>query len=386
VGSFWTYHQFSIAAFAACLVLIALSNWRLLRRVEEGAPLMQWPRVSVLVPARDEEANIGDCVRSLLAQDYPDCEVIVLDDQSCDRTGEILAGLASQDCRLRIIAGHALPAGWLGKHWACHQLAEAATGDLLLFTDADTRHAPQSLQHGVAALAAEQADLLTAYPRQEVVTWAEKLVVPFFPWSILSFLPLALAYRVRASALCAANGQYMLFRRAAYDQIGGYAAVRTDAVDDIALARQIKAHGLGWRMALATQDVRCRMYRNSAQVLEGFTKNLFAGFGYRVLPFLLIWLWIGIVFLQPPIVLVLIAAGLLHSTYSAVMAAAGIFFAVLLWGISNARFGLPLYLALFYTVTTVLALFIAARSVAFAVRGRSTWKGRTMVRTRIRWW
>ncbi len=386
MGSFWAYHQFSTAAFVACLLLIALNNWRLLRRVEESAPPAQWPRVSVLVPARDEEINIGDCVRSLLTQDYPDLEVIVLDDQSRDRTGEILAELVSQDRRLRVISGLALPEGWLGKHWACQQLAELATGDLLFFTDADTRHEPHSLRHGVAALMTEQADLLTACPRQEVVTWAEKLVVPFFPWSVLSFLPLGLAYRVRTSALCAANGQYMLFRRAAYDQIGGYAAVRTDAVDDIALARQIKAHGLSWRMALATQDVRCRMYRNSAQVFEGFTKNLFAGFGYRVLPFLLIWLWIAIVFLQPPIVLVLIAGGLPHSTYSVVVAAAGIFFAVLLWGISNARFGFPLYLALFYPVTTVLALFIAARSVAFAVRGRSTWKGRTMVQARRRWW
>ncbi|MGB3060724.1 MAG: glycosyltransferase, partial [Anaerolineae bacterium] len=200
MGSFWAYHQFIIAAFAACLVLIALSNWRLLRRAGDWAPPTAWPRVSVLVPARNEDVNIGDCVRSLLAQDYPDCEVIVLDDQSCDRTGEILAELASQDRRLRVIPGLALPEGWLGKHWACQQLAESATGDLLFFTDADTRHEPQSLRHGIAALMAEQADLLTACPRQEVVTWAEKLVVPFFPWSILSFLPLALAYRVRTHA------------------------------------------------------------------------------------------------------------------------------------------------------------------------------------------
>ena len=135
MGSFWTYHQFSIAVFAACLVLIALSNWRLLRRVEVGAPPVRWPRVSALVPARNEEINIGDCVRSLLAQNCPDLEVIVLDDQSCDRTGEILAELAAQDRRLRVIAGQALPDGWLGKHWACQQLAESATGDLLFFTD-----------------------------------------------------------------------------------------------------------------------------------------------------------------------------------------------------------------------------------------------------------
>ncbi len=131
MGSFWAYHQFSITAFAACLVLIALSNWRLLRRVEDCAPPARWPRVSVLVPAHNEEINIDDCVRSLLTQDYTDFEVIVLDDQSRDRTGEILAELASQDRRLRVIAGQALPEGWLGKHWACQQLAELATGDLL---------------------------------------------------------------------------------------------------------------------------------------------------------------------------------------------------------------------------------------------------------------
>jgi chlorobactene glucosyltransferase len=224
------------------------------------------------------------------------------------------------------------------------------------------------------------ADLLTACPRQAVMTGL-KLVVPFFPWSILSFLPLALAYRVRTHAFCAANGQYMLFRRAAYDQIGGYAAVRTDAVDDIALARLIKAHGLSWRMALATQDVHCRMYRNSAQVFEGFTKNLFAGFGYRVLPFLLIWLWVGIVFLQPPIVLVLVAADItLH-----------------ILGHGGGRVSLPCYCRAYQRTPSfplyrarchicTVASLIAARSVAFAVRGRSTWKGRTMVRARIRWW
>ena len=168
------------------------------------------PRVSVLVPARNEEANIGDCVRSLLSQDYPDFEVIVLDDGSRDRTGEILAELAARDPRLRVIAGRELPAGWLGKHWACQQLGEAADGELLLFTDADTRHGPRSLWNGAAASLAQGADLLTAFPRQEVVTWSEKLVVPFFPWSLLSFLPLALAYRVRSPAFCAAIGQYML--------------------------------------------------------------------------------------------------------------------------------------------------------------------------------
>jgi chlorobactene glucosyltransferase len=381
----WSYHQFSLVAFVGCLVLIALGNWWLLRRLDGCGLPEQPPRVSILVPARDEEVNIADCVRSLLSQDYPDFEVIVLDDGSRDRTSAILAEVVAQNPRLRVIMGRELPPGWLGKHWACQQLGEAATGDLLLFTDADTRHGPRSLWHGAAALLTEEADLLTAFPRQEVMTWIEKLVVPFFPWSILSFLPLAVAYRVRSPALCAAIGQYMLFRRAAYEQVGGYAAVRADAVDDIALGRRIKSHGLRWRMANASQDVRCRMYRDAHQVFEGFSKNLFAGFGYRVLPFVFVWVWIGIVFLQPVIMLALAVVGVPLSAYSLTMAGAGVLLAALLWGISDRYFRFPLYLALLYPISIVLALVIAGRSVALAVRGRSTWKGRTLVRVPVRW-
>ena len=139
----WLYVEISAVAFVACLVLIALSNWRLLRRIDRYPPPPRTPRVSVLVPARNEEAHIGDCVRSLLAQDYPDFEVVVLNDHSTDRTGAILADLSAGDERLRVLTGRDLPAGWLGKHWACQQLSEAAGGELLLFTDADTRHGSQ---------------------------------------------------------------------------------------------------------------------------------------------------------------------------------------------------------------------------------------------------
>ena len=150
-----TYHYFSLAIFTAVLLCIALSNWRTLRRLGSYPDPTRWPRVSVLVPARNEETNIGPCVRSLLAQEYPALEVVVLNDNSTDRTGAILAELAADDVRLRVLSGQPLPEGWLGKHWACHQLGQAATGDLLLFTDADTRHGPHSVRSGVAALQAE---------------------------------------------------------------------------------------------------------------------------------------------------------------------------------------------------------------------------------------
>ncbi len=391
----WLYFELSVTAFVGCLVVLALINWRLLRRIDRAPSPDPRPRVSVLIPARNEEANIGDCVRSLLAQDYDDFEVVVLNDRSTDRTAAILAELQKEAAaaghgggrpRLRVLEGQELPEGWLGKHWACHQLAGRADGELLLFTDADTHHGPQSLRHGVGAMQAAGADMLTAFPHEIVVTWAEKLIVPVFPFSIFSFLPLIVAYNVRSPAFSAAVGQYMLFSRRAYEQIGGYAAIKDRPVDDIALAQQIKAHGLRWRLADATRDVRCRMYRNAGQVFEGFSKNLFAGFGYRLLPFAFVWTWLATIFLLPIAILLLWLAGAGIATLDAAIAAAGVVFGLTLWGMSHLRFRFPLWLALLYPVSMLLALVIAVRSVALAAAGRSTWKGRTLIRPQIRWW
>jgi len=382
----WLYVEISAVAFVVCLVLIALSNWRLLRRLDRCTPPPRTPRVSALVPARNEEAHIGDCVRSLLAQDYPDFEVVALDDHSTDRTGAILADLSAGDPRLRVLAGRDLPEGWLGKHWACQQLSEAASGELLLFTDADTRHGPQSLRRGVAALQAENADLLAAFPHEDTVTWAEKLVVPVVPWAMFTFLPLALAYRTASPAFSATIGQYMLFRADAYARIGGHAAVRSDAVDDIALGRRIKAQGLRWRLADATRDVRCRMYQDAGQVFEGFSKNLFAGFGYRLLPFMVTWTWLLVAFLLPIGVVLVRLAGAPVPALDMGIAVVGLAAGLASWGLAYLRFGIPAYLIPLYPVTLILALVIALRSILLVVRGQSTWKGRTLVRNRARWW
>ena len=382
----WLYLEVSAVAFVACLVIIALSNWRLLRRLDRYPLPQRTPRVSVLVPARNEENHIGDCVRLLLAQDYPDFEVVVLNDHSTDRTGEILAALSAGDARLRVLAGNDLPAGWLGKHWACQQLAETSDGELLLFTDADTRHGPRSVRHGVAALDAEGADLLTALPHEETITWAEQLVVPVVPWSMFTFLPLAVAYRSRSPALSATIGQYMLFRRSVYAQVGGHASVRDDPVDDIALGRRIKAHGFRWRLADATRDVRCRMYQNASQVFDGFSKNLFSGFGHRLLPFMTAWAWVGTAFLLPFGVLLLVLLGAPVPALDTVIALIGVALGLASWGICYLRFGFPVRLIPLYPVTLLLAMYIAVRSVAQIVQGQSTWKGRTLVRHHVRWW
>lgn len=369
-----------LLGFEISLLAIIFSNRRILRQLGDYGWPIAWPAVSILVPARNEANNIGPCVRSLLAQRYPDFEVFVLDDHSSDKTWQILSSLAAEDGRLQLLKGQPLPDGWLGKHWACHQLARCAKGELLLFTDADTRHDPQALADAVAALQVEQADLLTSFPRQEVITWGERLVVPLIPWSISAFMPLALAYRVPWPVLAVGVGQFMLFKRRAYEVIGGYEAVKQSVVDDITLARRIKASGLRWRLVNGAQRIRCRMYQNFEQVKEGLSKNLFGVFNYHVPFFIFVWAWLAIVFIAPPLVLMLGLLGLPLPPMAGILSALAIGLALLSWGAVYWQFRLPLYLTFLYPLTIVLAVCLAARSLILSLTGQTTWKGRRLAK------
>lgn len=379
-------HQVSLVAFLSVLTLIALSNLLALRRLGRYGEPARFPRVSILVPARNEEANIGPCVQGLLAQDYPDFEVLVLNDGSSDGTENALAELTATDDRLRILTGRPLPPDWLGKHWACHQLAQAASGELLLFTDADTRHSPRTLRDAVAALQAEQADLLVVLPQEEAVSWAEQLTIPLLLWVFLSFVPLVLATRLRAAFLSAAIGQYMLFRRPAYEACGGHAAVRKHVADDLALGRRIKRCGFHWFLVDGSNRVRCRMYQNFRQVFNGFSKNLLAAFDYRVPLVVFVWLWLLLVAWEPPLVLGLGLAGLSLGAFSPWFALASFSLFTLLWGLTCLRFRQPLYLAPLHPLSILLMSAIAARSLWLAATGRATWSGRVLVKPRLRWW
>ncbi len=364
-------------------MLVLLTNVLTMKRLGALGRCRSFPHVSVLVPARDEERNIEGCVLSLLAQDYPDFEVLVLDDRSEDGTLPLLLRMQEDHERLRVIRGEPLPWGWTGKNWACHQLSERAGGELLLFTDADTRYAPNALREAVAALQALDLQLLSAYPREETETWAEKLLVPTFLWSIYCFLPLPLAYRLRLPGLSAALGQFMLFRAEAYRAMGGHAAVRDAVVDDLALGRLCAGRGLRWRFLDGTGVFSCRMYGGLREVVEGFSKNLFAVFDYNLPVFAFIWTWLLLVFCEPPLLLAMAPFGLLESR---VVAAAGVAagLAMLLWAVSLKRLRLPARRAFLYPLSVLGIFLLAARSLWQAARGTAVWKGRGLGRRPVR--
>lgn len=257
-----------------------VSNLRYLRWVRRQAHdrTQDQPFVSVLVPARNEEDTITECVTSLIKQGYPNYEVIVLNDGSTDKTGAQLDALAAQDARLRVIhAQDTLPAGWNGKSYACHRLAEQAKGEWLLFTDADTQHTPQSVALGIAQALVLDVDLVSAFPAQVTKTWSERIMVSF----ILDFLPLVgLNFRTiwkGTGSHSAGNGQYLLTRASSYRLAGGHAAVYQETLDDFALAKHFRVGGYHIAIIDGKELLRCRMYRSAGQVWEGFSRSLMHG-------------------------------------------------------------------------------------------------------------
>lgn len=370
--------------FQVVVLAIVLSNLFLLHKARRHGPAVEPPFVSVLVPARDEEANIGACVRSLLAQDYSRFEVLVLDDQSADGTPLILAEIKAAHPRLRLLRGSSPPEGKAGKNWACSRLAREATGELLFFTDADTVHAPQTLRALVDALLGERADLVTGFPRQVVATWGERLLVPFFSWASLSFAPLWFAYRLRLPALAVAVGQAMLFRRDAYEAVGGHDALGVTIVEDLKLVRRISSAGRRWRVVTVSDLISSRMYRSGREAVGGFTKNLFAAFDHRLLVYLFVFGWMVVLFEIPLVTLfAIVLTG--HERVAAMTSLACIGLSLMLWLIPYREIRVPSYLALLYPVTVLANVLVAFRSLLFTMSGRITWKGRRLARPTWRW-
>ncbi|HEU5304849.1 MAG TPA: glycosyltransferase family 2 protein [Gemmatimonadales bacterium] len=256
---------------------------RLARRTPTltSAPPASGRLVSIIIPARNESAVIATVVRSILTTSYRPFELLVVDDGSTDDTAAIVEGLA--DPRVRLIRGRELPEGWFGKPWACFQGYQAARGELLLFTDADTRHEPHLLAQAVGALLHEHAGLVTVSPHQKCVTFWERVVMPQI-WFLLAlrYHPAAVN-RARRPRDVIANGQFILTSRKAYEAAGTHAGVRQEVAEDLALAQAFLQHGQKLHFAFADRLMETRMYHGLANLIEGWSKNIYLG-GRRSFP------------------------------------------------------------------------------------------------------
>jgi len=321
------------------------------------------PTISVIVPARNEEACLADCLRSLVSQTGVAFEIIVVDDHSTDRTREIARSFPE----VRVVDAGPLPEGWTGKNNAVTTGAREARGEWLLFTDADTVHLPESLAASLKEAQENGVELLSYSPEQIAITFWEMATLPVI------FAELARQYSPSkvsdpASPVAAANGQYILIRLETYEAVGGHAAVAGDILEDVALARAVKNSGRKIRFRYAADRVRTRMYRNYAQLRDGWTKNLallFPNPGWLAVHSLLLWAF-------PWAVLTIAVIG--KHSWSHAFAALAFF-----WPVSRLRranfdlameclgalFGMPMF------------AYLLLRSKGAHANGNVTWKGRT---------
>lgn len=329
------------------------------------------PFVSILIPARNEARTIAKTLNHLLSQSYSNYEVIVLDDQSSDNTWHILETIAQKNPRLKIISGTPLPQGWLGKNWACHQLAQHALADILIFTDADVIWQPDALSTLIDTLQTSQADLLTIWPTQITRTIGERLVVPLMAFAIHNYLPAWLVHNTPFPIFSAANGQCMVWRRKSYEEVGGHAAIADNVLDDVTLARIVKGKGAVLYMADGNKLISCRMYRNWTEVRNGFAKNILAGYGNSVLALIISTIFHLWVFVAPWFLVVLSAQWRL---WMLCFIAIGISLRALSAIFTNQR----LIDALFMPLSVLAMTIIALQAIWWHYRGGTLWKGRSL--------
>jgi chlorobactene glucosyltransferase len=343
------------------------------------APVAGGELVSVIVPARNEAATIRTLLGSLLATRYHPVEIVVVDDRSTDDTAAVVSTFS--DPRLRLIRGDELPQGWYGKPWACYQGFRAAQGSLLLFTDADTHHHPELLGRAVGALSQEGAGLVTVSPLQRCVTFWERVVMPQI-WFLLAlrYHPPAVN-RGRQERDVIANGQFILTTRQAYEAAGTHKVVSQEVAEDLALAQAYLRRGLKLHFAFAERLMETRMYQNLAQLIEGWSKNIYLG-GRRSFPgqpllqaLVPLMLTVAMLFwLAPPILLLCstFIGGLRDVAGAAIIASAA---STLFWMLMCRQMQIPAIYGAGYPLGALMALYIVARSTWRGSR-RVEWRGR----------
>jgi len=261
------------------------------------------PLVSILVPARNEAENIKRCLISLSKQDYPNIEILVLDDNSNDGTSLVVEKFTEKDSRVKLITGKPLKSGWIGKSYACYQLSKYAKGKYFIFTDADTLHFKNSISSAISCLINNNLGALSAIPKQIMVTFHERMVVTWVHFGILSLMPLFLVKKSKNPLFCTANGQFMLFRREVYEKIGGHKSIKTKILEDIHISKQVKRCGYNFMIFDGSKNIYCRMYRSFSKLIRGFSKFMFAAFDYNLFNIAVVILLISALFLFPFILL-----------------------------------------------------------------------------------
>jgi hypothetical protein len=378
-----TLAWFMLAAALICALalIVALSNLSLYRRSRpaDAEVVARTGRLTVCIPARNEASNIEACLRCVLGNDHPDLEALVYDDQSDDGTGDIVRRLIAEDPRVRLVPTQDLPEGWNGKQFACDQMGRAATGDWLLFTDADVRFSPDCFTRALCEADRLNCALLSTSPRQITGSLAERLIVPLIHFILLSYLPMRRMRQTLDPAASAGVGQFLLARNDAYLASGGHAAFKATMHDGVKMPRAFRRAGFRTDLFDGTDLASCRMYDSWSSVWRGFTKNAYEGLGsFALLAFITALHLLGHVLPALIVAWTAIAPDQFRPSRPAVgFAALAVVLALTLRIILALRFRQSLTSAFLHPLGVLAITLIQWQSFAEHLLGVRTWRGRT---------
>ena len=365
-------------AIGLTCVVVAIVMTAINLMVYTRAPLAEADEailISVCIPARNEEANIRACVETVLAGTHRNVEVLVYNDQSTDRTGEVIAEVAARDGRVRTVPTIALPDGWNGKQWGCHQMGRAAAGDWVLFTDADVRFAPDCLARTLSRARALKTELLSTFPLEQTGTLGEALVVPLIHFVLLSYLPMPRMRTTTSPAASAGCGQFLFVRRETYLASGGHATFAASMHDGIKLPRALRRAGHKTDLFDGTDVASCRMYRGFSQTWRGFAKNAYEGLGsVGLLVFVTVIHLLGHVLPAGYLLFAVITGDAPRDPVVLAATALGLSLMHRVW--LAMRFRQSPVGAIMHPVGIVLMTVIQWQSFVMAKRGRRVWRGR----------
>lgn len=284
------YISIFILFFSLFQLLISLVNWVFRVRLKKEIKTKTDKRISILIPARNEEENIGNILEDLISTSPIIMEILVFDDESSDNTRNIIKEYSLRDSRIRLIESNGLERGWMGKNFACHNLSLLAKGDYILFIDSDVRMKNDVIEKALNYAISKKLDLLSVFPYQIMISKGEKISIPNMNYILLSLLALPLVLYSKFSSISAANGQFMLFRTDTYKNILPHELFKTSKAEDIEISRYYKKKNLRIACLASIKDISCRMYNSLEESIQGFSKNINYFFGNSYVLAIFFWL------------------------------------------------------------------------------------------------
>ena len=366
--------QLNILIFFTFIFINALFNIKRIKNLKNVDAIKDnFPFVSILIPARNEEKNIERCVKSIISQNYPNFELIILNDNSTDRTPEILKRLKDSYGNIKIIDNINLEDGWIGKTNACQKLYKESKGEIVIFVDADTYHKEDSVLKAVSFLLKTESHLITIFPQEIVETFLEKLIIPFMNFALISFYPL----------LPFANGQFMVYKRDVLDKINGFQKIKDEVLDDIKMVNLFRKNKYKVSVLSGKSISYCRMYYDRKSLFQGFLKSYFAIFDYHLLLSIFVFTYLIFSFFYP-FIMIFLKYGSNLKVINLITNLSILLISYLIFLITYLKFNYPIYMSLLYHLTILINSIIGYLSIIYTLTNKRVWKERVLPKKKIK--